>query len=54
VLNGTRHCTRDILEHFVAACGVTNPARRKEWTKAWERADQYRRQETRGRYVTAS
>lgn len=55
VLNGTRNCTREVLQHFVAACGVTRSADVREWTDVWDRIDRYRNREAVTRtYTTAS
>ncbi|MFF3547314.1 hypothetical protein [Streptomyces platensis] len=42
VLNGTRDCTRELLGHFINACGVDREADVREWMKAWDRVDSHR------------
>ncbi|WP_307624371.1 hypothetical protein [Streptomyces sp. V3I7] len=55
VLNGTRHCTKDLLGHFIHACGVTRTADVREWMKAWDRVARYRGEAAASRtYITAS
>ncbi|MFF4013330.1 hypothetical protein [Streptomyces sp. NPDC001717] len=39
VLNGTRPCRRELLAHFVRACGVTNEAEVRRWLQAWDRIE---------------
>ncbi|WP_223736726.1 hypothetical protein [Streptomyces purpurogeneiscleroticus] len=42
VLNGTRSCTRELLKHFVAACGVHRRTDLQQWVAAWNRVERYR------------
>lgn len=42
VLNGTRNCTRELLEHFVTACGVHHRTDLQQWMAAWDRVERYR------------
>ncbi|MGW7459974.1 helix-turn-helix domain-containing protein [Streptomyces sp. NPDC054797] len=39
VLNGTRHCRRDLLADFVRACGVTKESEVMRWLAAWDRIE---------------
>ncbi|MBT2470226.1 helix-turn-helix domain-containing protein [Streptomyces sp. ISL-66] len=39
VLNGTRHCRRDLLAYFVRACGVTKESEVMRWLAAWDRIE---------------
>ncbi|MFE7570667.1 hypothetical protein ACFU76_27530 [Streptomyces sp. NPDC057539] len=55
VLNGTRNCTKEFLGHFINACGVKRDADVREWMRAWERVDHYRREVVPARtYAAAS
>ncbi|MFE5561167.1 helix-turn-helix domain-containing protein [Streptomyces sp. NPDC056544] len=42
VLNGTRKCRRDLLFHFIRACGVRKDSEVLGWLEAWDRVEAYR------------
>jgi hypothetical protein len=51
VLNGTRACSKEVLLHFIKACGITRESDVRQWVTAWERA--YKREGAASRYTTA-
>ncbi|MFD7916864.1 hypothetical protein ACFV30_40310 [Streptomyces sp. NPDC059752] len=42
MLNGTRKCRRDLLFHFIRACGVRKDSEVLGWLEAWDRVEAYR------------